>query len=1438
MIIVIALTPSHVWSHRHLNFFQSLCRNRGNHTIIFTLDGFYTEAIDCLRNSFEGILPQENIRLWYKPAGNAIWHGQIGNMILHSFLESLQADIVLEAEDAAVAGPISFKAPFGTINATATNLEQQAREAFNTLEEWHAQAAPAPLLSLLPKLRPKLAYLSPLPPEHSGISDYSAELLPELSRYYEIDVFVAQKKMTDLWIRENCAVRPVSWFKNNASKYDRVLYHIGNSPFHFHMFDLLAEVPGIAVLHDFFLSDILEYRDSSGLAPGSFPSEIYRSHGYPAMQRLSAADHGLGDVVATYPCNFSVLQHAIGIIFHSEYAASLATTWYGSRLLERSTIIPLLRSPAHSYDRSEARKALGFGHSDVVVCSFGLPGPHKMSHKLLEAWQASSLFDDDQCTLLFVGELPLNDYGRTLQNNIEQSGGRIRMTGWVPIDEYRRYLCAADIGVQLRSLSRGESSASALDCMNYGLATIVNANGSMTELPTECVMMLPDDVTVEQLKKVLETLRADVSLRERVGYNARTFVHTERSPVKAAEQYAAAIEKFLQSPETIRHRLLQKIAHHETIPDDKTALFSIAEAIHGTFPSQCSGQQLLIDVSALAENDLKTGIQRVVRSVVMELLEHPPEGFRVEPVFMEQGEQGLFYRYARKFTLNILGADEQSCSLFSDEPVDYLSGDIFLGLDLCHNVQHGLTFFESFRRKGGRVYFVVYDLLPLQFPHFFPPNVYGDHKEWMNMAAQGDGVVCISRAVADHFREWFDQVKPHRCRPFKIGWFHLGADIAKSLPTGGFPEGFDKEMLTLAKSPSILMVGTVEPRKGHALVLSAFEILWMTGMRVNLVVIGKKGWMVEQIAKRMAKHKQLKKRLFWYQGISDEALQRLYKAADGMVMASEGEGFGLPLIEAAQYGCPILARDLPIFREVAGEHAAYFSANSPLKLAISLKSWIGNLKKGSAPQSSGIPWLTWKESVAGIVHLLTDDRYDQWIYRWKPVSQQKKAAEDKPVRKSPKCIAVDLTLVLPGGENGGAKVFMLELLRLLAEMKPDTQFILLTRQSSHNELAYLDRRNMRRVIKAADPTPPPSTEGKRPEKGAGLIRRFSAWAERTGKGWKRSFKKRIKRIKPDRADSDKTLREMGVDLLYCPFTALDYAEPGIPAVCTVYDLQYKTYPEFFSPEEVAYRERVFMDACHHATQLTAISDYSRQSAIIHSGINPSRIRTISLRMAHRILSSNEQKKDESDELFARLNLERQLYLLFPANFWQHKNHEILLTAFAIAIRHGLTPKMKLVCTGAPTERQRAVIKKSAAIGLADRVIFPGYLPNDELAAVLANAAGMIFPSLYEGFGLPVIEAMAAGIPVACSNTRALPEVTSGAALLFNPDNPEEIAQAMVSLTSDEPLRTTLIKDGLLRAQEFSDQKRMAHEYWELFEDSITLHSTHQPGSWAKFQGTA
>ena len=193
--------------------------------------------------------------------------------------------------------------------------------------------------------RPKLAYISPLPPERSGISDYSAELLPELSHHYDIDVILAQDSVSDPWIKTNCSLRSVAWFRDHADIYDRVLYQFGNSEFHQHMFSLLEEVPGIVVLHDFFLSGITAHMDITGYQPDFWAQALYQSHGYGALQqRFYTSD--TTEVVWRYPCNLGRFTKCVGC--HCACRILPATRRASGMVIAPLTmdwaVIPLLRA--------------------------------------------------------------------------------------------------------------------------------------------------------------------------------------------------------------------------------------------------------------------------------------------------------------------------------------------------------------------------------------------------------------------------------------------------------------------------------------------------------------------------------------------------------------------------------------------------------------------------------------------------------------------------------------------------------------------------------------------------------------------------------------------------------------------------------------------------------------------------------------------------------------------------------------------------------------------------------------------------------------------------------------------------------------------------------------------------------------------------------------
>lgn len=389
-------------------------------------------------------------------------------------------------------------------------------------------------------------------------------------------------------------------------------------------------------------------------------------------------------------------------------------------------------------------------------------------------------------------------------------------------------------------------------------------------------------------------------------------------------------------------------------------------------------RNLYVDISDLVQKDLRTGIQRVTRSILGALQSNPPKGYQVAPVYATITSAG--YRHARQFAHQLAGGSEDHDA--KDDVIEPQPGDVFLGLDFVAGIvaaQH--QYLTWMRNHGVRVHFVVYDLLPIKLPHAFPAEAEAGHRQWLQDIAEFDGAVCISRAVQADLDAWLEQAKPKRLRPFKTDWFHLGADIENSAPSKGMPDDAKDVLSQLAMRPSFLMVGTLEPRKGHAQVLDAFEQLWRIGVDVNLVVIGKQGWMVDKLICRLCAHSELNSRLFWLEGISDEYLEKVYTASTCLIAASYGEGFGLPLIEAAQHKLPIIARDTPVFREVAGRHAYYFADVSAESLAEAIRDWRRLYEAGERPRSTDMPWLVWGESAQQLLVALGLDMADNRAHR-------------------------------------------------------------------------------------------------------------------------------------------------------------------------------------------------------------------------------------------------------------------------------------------------------------------------------------------------------------------------------------------------------------------------------------------------------------------------
>lgn len=408
----------------------------------------------------------------------------------------------------------------------------------------------------------------------------------------------------------------------------------------------------------------------------------------------------------------------------------------------------------------------------------------------------------------------------------------------------------------------------------------------------------------------------------------------------------------------VRLHLLQLLAVHYHEAWVKYARQGIA-SLRVLPEPQRRGRWLLVDVSIFAMHDAGTGIQRVVRSVAAELLRAPPDGFEVKLV---RATRKLGYRHVELQCP--VGDDDRLHLRTLDLPVNVQCGDIFLGLDFSSRIIPArLRELLYWRRIGVKCAFVVYDLIPALYPQWFTRKGRGHYQKWLrSISIHADMLCCISNAVADDARHWISSKFGIGDDEINFRWFHLGASFGEAtvepiqsviVRTGGGE---------VAPSRSLLMVGTVEPRKGHDQVLGAAEELWRRGFDVVLVVAGRQGWNVESFAARLRAHPENGKRIVWLEDVSDGQLGWLYRNLGGLVMASMAEGFGLPLVEAMHYGMPILARDLPVFREIAGESASYFGDDNPIQLADRILEWMNDSESERVSATDGMRLINWRES--------------------------------------------------------------------------------------------------------------------------------------------------------------------------------------------------------------------------------------------------------------------------------------------------------------------------------------------------------------------------------------------------------------------------------------------------------------------------------------------
>lgn len=380
--------------------------------------------------------------------------------------------------------------------------------------------------------------------------------------------------------------------------------------------------------------------------------------------------------------------------------------------------------------------------------------------------------------------------------------------------------------------------------------------------------------------------------------------------------------------------------------------------------------RIFVDLSELVHRDAKSGIQRVVKNIYFELKQLAAVNISIIPVYALKEKSGYFV--SRKFHQNFC-LDEISYPVINnqDVPMSFSSGDIFLGLDFQPEIiPLKQEFYGKMNKSGVKIIFIIYDILSLSMPQFFPRGAEANFEKWLRSVFEvSDEIICISQDVANECKNWLSSHNPIHKSGVDIRSWNLGANFQK-LPTSKNVSGL-VELCGIEKSTSkkinFISVGTIEPRKAHMEILHAFDILWDQGFDINLIFVGKHGWDVNEIIYKIKTHHRLNKKLFWFDDASDSELESLYEIADCLIAASHGEGYGLPIIEAAHRGIPIICRDIAVFHEVAGDNALYTNALNAQIFSDDIKKWLSQFERGLVKDSANIKCISWRESASQLL---------------------------------------------------------------------------------------------------------------------------------------------------------------------------------------------------------------------------------------------------------------------------------------------------------------------------------------------------------------------------------------------------------------------------------------------------------------------------------------
>ena len=277
----------------------------------------------------------------------------------------------------------------------------------------------------------------------------------------------------------------------------------------------------------------------------------------------------------------------------------------------------------------------------------------------------------------------------------------------------------------------------------------------------------------------------------------------------------------------------------------------------------------------------------------------------------------------------------------------------------------------------------------------------------------------------------------------------------------------------------------------------------------------------------------------------------------------------------------------------------------------------------------------------------------------------------------------------------------------------------------------------------------------------------------------------------------------------------------VPKVSTIHDLAWfePNGKNFLLRYELLkdFRRYVIEKTAKTSKKIITVSNFSKRRILEEFHLPADKVKAIPIQLGKRILAKHSHEKEK--EILKKHNIRKGEYFIFCSSWWGNKNHKNLMLAFEKFMKKNSSVMLFIV--GWHQQLDEYDFWNKINEDTKKRIVITDFLPNDELSLTLQNALAFIHPSVYEGCGIPLVEAMASGIPVACSNVASLPEVVGDAAILFDPYNIDEIASAMLTLANDKKLRHTLIQKGYKQVKQYNDIDAMIDQYIKVMEENMT-----------------